>query len=68
MADGKVKFFNSSKGYGFVAPTDGSPDVFLHMTELRKAGMDRINEGQTITYDVAPGREGKPKAVNIAVK
>jgi CspA family cold shock protein len=52
MAQGKVKFFNSQKGFGFIQPTDGGPDVFVHISAVERAGMSNLNEGQELTYDV----------------
>lgn len=67
MADGVVKFFNDSKGFGFVTQPDGV-DVFVHKSELKATGLERLVEGQKVRFDVVPGREGKgPKATNIVV-
>lgn len=62
MSNGTVKFFNESKGYGFITPDDGSKDVFVHVNGLR----DSINEGDKVSYDVEEGRKG-PNAVNVTV-
>jgi CspA family cold shock protein len=63
---GTVKFFNSSKGFGFVTPEGGAKDVFLHVTALERAGMSSIEDGAKITFDVEPDTRGKgPKAVNV---
>ena len=63
---GTVKFFNSSKGFGFVTPDGGAKDVFLHVTALERAGMSSIEDGTKITFDVEPDTRGKgPKAVNV---
>ncbi|RZI58966.1 MAG: cold-shock protein [Zymomonas sp.] len=63
---GTVKFFNSSKGFGFVTPDGGAKDVFLHVTALERAGMSSIEDGAKITFDVEPDTRGKgPKAVNV---
>jgi len=56
MAQGKVKFFNSQKGFGFIQPTDGGADVFVHISAVERAGMSNLNEGQTLTYDVVSER------------
>jgi CspA family cold shock protein len=64
MAQGKVKFFNSQRGFGFIQPTDGGPDVFVHISAVERAGMSNLNEGQTLTYDVVSER-GKLAASNI---
>ncbi len=64
MATGKVKFFNSSKGFGFIAPNDGGNDVFVHVTALERAGIRSLNEGDQVSYDVVTER-GKLAASNI---
>jgi CspA family cold shock protein len=64
MATGTVKFFNHQKGFGFVTPTDGSRDVFVHVSAVERAGMTTLNEGQRITYDVVTER-GKQAAANL---
>jgi CspA family cold shock protein len=64
MAQGKVKFLYSQKGFGFIQPTDGGPDVFVHISAVERAGMSNLNEGQTLTYDVVSER-GKLAASNL---
>ena len=64
MAQGKVKFFNSQKGFGFIQPNDGGPDVFVHVSAVERAGMHTLNEGQELTYDVVSER-GKLAASNL---
>jgi CspA family cold shock protein len=66
MAQGKVKFFNSQKGFGFIQPNDGGPDVFVHVSAVERAGMRSLNEGQELTYDVVSER-GKLAASNLQV-
>ena len=66
MAQGKVKFFNSQKGFGFIQPNDGRPDVFVHISAVERAGMHTLNEGQELTYDVVSER-GKLAASNLQV-
>lgn len=61
---GTVKFYNSSKGYGFIQPENGGPDVFVHATAIEAAGLYTLNEGQKVTYEVVADR-GKTKAVNL---
>ena len=68
MASGKVRFFNTLKGWGFVTPDSGGQDVFLHVKELRKAGVTTVAEGQALTFQVEPGKEGKPRAINVEVR
>jgi CspA family cold shock protein len=65
MATGTVKFFNSQKGFGFITPSDGSKDVFVHISAVERAGMSSLNEGQRINYDVVTER-GKLAASNIS--
>ena len=58
MSVGTVKWFNPSKGYGFVEPSDGSKDVFIHISALERAGISSLNEGQKIEYELVPGNNG----------
>jgi len=64
MAEGTVKFFNSQKGFGFIKPTDGGPDVFVHVSAVERAGMRGLVEGQKVSYDVVSER-GKSAASNL---
>ncbi|MBL8630820.1 MAG: cold-shock protein [Rhodospirillaceae bacterium] len=64
MASGTVKWFNKVKGYGFVQPSDGGKDVFVHITAVERAGLDTLNEGQKVTYDLMTER-GKTAATNL---
>lgn len=64
MAIGTVKWFNATKGFGFIVPQDGGKDVFVHITAVQKAGMTGLNEGQKISYDVEMER-GKAAATNL---
>ena len=64
MATGTVKFFNTQKGFGFIQPTDGSKDVFVHISAVERAGMRTLVEGQKISYDVVSER-GKSAASNL---
>jgi len=64
MAIGTVKFFNTQKGFGFIQPTDGSKDVFVHITALERAGISSLSEGQKVSYDVVSER-GKDAAANL---
>ncbi len=64
MATGTVKFFNSQKGFGFISPTDGGQDVFVHISAVERAGMSSLNEGQKLSYDVVSER-GKNAAANL---
>lgn len=65
MATGTVKWFNAQKGFGFIQPSDGSKDVFVHISAVERAGMSNLVEGQKITFDVETGRQGKSAAVNL---
>jgi len=63
---GTVKFFNSSKGFGFITPEGGSKDVFVHVTALEASGISHLADGQQVTFEVEPDRMGKgPKAVRL---
>jgi CspA family cold shock protein len=66
MATGTVKWFNTTKGYGFIMPGDGGKDVFVHITAVQAAGLRGLNEGQAVTYEVTMER-GKQAATNIKV-
>ena len=64
MATGTVKFFNSQKGFGFIRPDDGAPDVFVHVSAVERAGMSGLVEGQQVSYEVITER-GKKAASNL---
>ena len=65
MAVGTVKWFNPVKGYGFIQPSDGGRDVFVHISAVERAGIGNLHEGQKLSYDVETGRQGKVSAVNL---
>ncbi|MGY4230388.1 CspA family cold shock protein [Bradyrhizobium sp. USDA 4503] len=67
MAMGIVKWFNSSKGYGFIRPEDGSADVFVHISAVEKAGYTTLEEGERVSYELKAGRSGKTSAENLRV-
>ena len=67
MASGTVKWFNPTKGYGFIAPSGGGKDVFVHISAVERAGLSSLNEGATIEYEVVANR-GKESAENLKVK
>ena len=65
MTIGTVKFFNHDRGYGFIAPEDGSKDAFVHASALERAGISSLSEGQKVEYELQPGRDGKSSAGNL---
>lgn len=65
MTTGTVKFFNESKGYGFIAPDGGGNDAFVHMTAVERAGMRSLRENQRVSYDLEQDKRGKMSAVNL---
>ncbi|WP_188477580.1 cold-shock protein [Primorskyibacter flagellatus] len=67
MANGTVKWFNATKGFGFIEPETGSKDVFLHISAVERAGLTRIEDGQKVTFDVEAGRDGRESAANLAL-
>ena len=66
MNKGTVKWFNATKGYGFISPDNGGGDVFVHISAVEQAGLGSLNEGQTVSYDVQVDQQrGKSSAVNL---
>ena len=65
MANGTVKWFNSTKGFGFIQPESGNRDVFLHISALERAGLQAPADGQKVTFDLEKGRDGRESAVNV---
>ena len=68
MSTGTVKWFNPTKGYGFLQPEDGGADVFVHISAVERAGLTTLNEGQKVRFDLEKGRNGKSAAVNLQVE
>ncbi len=67
MATGTVKWFKSTKGYGFIQPSSGGRDVFVHISAVERVGLSSLNEGQTVEYEIESNR-GKESAVNLKIK
>ncbi|MDA3888040.1 MAG: cold-shock protein [Allgaiera sp.] len=65
MANGTVKWFNTTKGFGFIAPDSGGKDVFLHISAVERAGLTTVSDDQKVTYDVESGRDGRESATNL---
>ncbi|MFT8957898.1 MAG: cold-shock protein [Gluconobacter oxydans] len=65
MATGTVKWFNATKGFGFIQPSDGTTDVFVHISALEKAGVQTLNEGQQVSYEIEDGRNGRKSAGSL---
>lgn len=67
MANGTVKWFNPTKGFGFIEPEDGSSDAFVHISAVERAGLSTLNEGQKVSYELQSGQNGKSSAENLSV-
>ncbi len=65
MTTGTVKWFNPTKGFGFIEPDDGSKDAFVHISAVERAGMSGLREGQKVEYELVPGQNGKASAENL---
>jgi CspA family cold shock protein len=65
MATGTVKWFNPQKGYGFIQPSDGTNDAFVHISAVEQAGLSTLREGQKVEFELVPGRNGKSSAENL---
>lgn len=68
MATGTVKWFNTQKGYGFIAPDTGGPDVFVHISAVERLGLPGLREGQTLEFDIEAARDGKKAATNLKLR
>jgi CspA family cold shock protein len=62
---GTVKFFNTTKGYGFISPENGEKDAFVHISALQRSGLQSLNEGDKVTFELETGRDGKVSAANV---
>jgi len=67
MPTGTVKWFNPAKGFGFIEPEDGSKDAFVHISAVERAGLNGLNEGQKVSYELTPGQDGKSSAENLSI-
>ena len=67
MASGTVKWFNPTKGFGFIQPDDGSKDVFVHVSSVEKAGIRSLQEGQKLEFEIEAGRDGRASAIDLRV-
>lgn len=65
MTTGTVKFFNATKGFGFIEPEDGSSDAFVHISAVERAGLSGLNEGQKVSYELQAGQNGKSSAEDL---
>ena len=67
MAKGTVKWFNTTKGFGFIAPEGSSKDVFVHISAVERAGISRLDDGQAVTFDLERDRNGRESATNLVL-
>lgn len=65
MTNGTVKFFNSTKGFGFISPDDGGKDAFVHISAVEQAGLSGLADGQKVSYELESGRDGKQSATHL---
>ena len=67
MPTGTVKWFNTTKGYGFIAPDDGGKDIFVHITAVQRAGLESLSDNQKVQYELREGRDGRQSASDLAL-
>ncbi len=67
MANGTVKWFNTTKGYGFIAPETGGKDIFVHISAVERSGLTGLADNQKVTFDIEAGRDGRESAVNLTI-
>jgi CspA family cold shock protein len=65
VSNGTIKWFNATKGFGFIQPDDGTADVFVHISDMQRSGITELREGDKLTYDVQRGQQGKTSACNL---
>ena len=68
MPSGRVKWFNTTKGFGFIEPEDGSRDVFVHISAVQRAGLVELREGQRVSFELEPGKDGRTSAGDLSVE
>ena len=67
MATGTVKWFNATKGFGFIEPEGGKKDVFVHISAVERSGLTTLKDGAKVTFDIEAGRDGRESAINLAL-
>ncbi len=67
MPTGTIKWFNTTKGFGFIEPDDGSKDAFVHISAVERSGLTTLKEGQKVSFELQPGRDGKSSAENLSI-
>ena len=67
MANGTVKWFNATKGFGFIEPEGGKKDVFVHISALERSGLSTLADGAKVTFDIEAGRDGRESAINLSM-
>ncbi len=68
MSNGTIKWFNATKGYGFIQPEDGGADVFVHISDVERAGIKNLREGDKLSYELMQGQRGKVSATNLKLE